>query len=131
MLEAFGMAVKGKLIVVLMITLFDVFFGVILALRRGEFQWKKLAGYLDSDILPILVWLAIEALAFVPGDLLPVGVQLIAPQVVYGTVFLTIFASVAGHFSAIVPGITGALQRVGVQPTGYKSSDLPGNANRG
>lgn len=130
MLDAFVAAVQGKLIVLLFLTLLDLLFGVILALRRGEFLWRKLLGYLDSDVFPILAWLAVEAMALIPGDLIPAGAELFAPQIVYATVFIVIMASVAGHLSAFGV-LTSALQRVGVKPTGLKAEPAPGNANRG
>lgn len=130
MFAEFAVVVQGKLIVLLFLTLLDLLFGVILALRRGEFKWGKLVGYLDSDILPILAWLAVEGMALIPGELIPAGAELFAPQIVYATVFIAILASVAGHLSAFGL-LTSSLQRVGIKPTGLREESAAGNANRG
>lgn len=110
-------AVSGKLMALLVLTAVDIFFGVVLAIRQGRFQWARLADYLDTDILPALAWLAIEALALIPANMIPGQAEIFVPQIVYATVFIKILASVAGHFAALGV-LTGPIQRAGVTPTG-------------
>lgn len=121
--NAFVAAVSGKLIALHALTFVDLIFGISLAVRQERFEWGKLTGYLDSNILPTFAWLAVEGIALIPADMIPGQADLFIPQVVYGTVFLKILASVAGHFSAIGV-LTSPLQRVGVTPTGKKQYDL-------
>jgi hypothetical protein len=114
--------VEGKLIVLLILTLLDLLFGILLAVRQKRFEWAKLTGYLDSDIFPILAWMAAEVIGAIPVGLIPEEGMMILPQIVYGTVFLKILASVAGHMSAIGV-LTSALSRVKIVPTGAPDGD--------
>ena len=114
---AFYQAISSQLYILLGLTIIDFVFGVILALRQGRFQWAKVAGYIDSDLLPILGWVVVELLRVIPAEYVPLNLETIIPVGVYVTVFLKIFASVAGHLAA-VGVLNNTLQRVGVTPTG-------------
>lgn len=111
--------ISNQLYVLLGLTVIDFVFGVILALRQKRFQWSKIAGYIDSDILPILGWVVISAIRMIPADYVPLNLDAILPAGVYVTVFLKIFASVASHLAA-VGVLNNTLQSVGITPTGEK-----------
>jgi hypothetical protein len=120
--NAFVAAVGGKVIALGVITLMDLIFGVIVSLRQGRFEWVRLADYLESDVIPIMVWLAVEILALIPSNLIPDGVKMYVPAAVYGTVFIKVMASVFGHFSALGV-LSDPLGKVGVNPTGKTDSN--------
>jgi hypothetical protein len=112
-------AVGGKAIALGIVILLDFIFGTILALRQGRFEWVKLAGYLDSDIIPALVWLAVEILALIPTNIVPQGVITYVPIAVFSTVFIKVTASLFGHFAAFGV-LTNPMGKVGIKPTGEK-----------
>lgn len=73
----------------------DFLLGVIVALILHEFDWQKLNHYLISDFLPILGWVAVVLLVCLPVAFLPEGKPVpIFSDVIYGTVFFTMLASV-------------------------------------
>jgi hypothetical protein len=47
-------AIEPRLVVLLLLTVFDLIFGVILSLLAKDFKWDYLLHYLNSDVLPIL-----------------------------------------------------------------------------
>lgn len=93
--------IEPRLVVLLVLTVFDFLFGVILALIAKEFKWDYLLHYLNSDILPILAWVAIAVISTIPPEFLPPSVLPIIEYSVYVTVFLSIFYSLIEHFKKI------------------------------
>jgi hypothetical protein len=90
-----------RLLVLLILTVFDFLFGVILAIIGKEFKWDYLVHYLNTDILPILAWMAIVVISLVPAEFIPAGTLPILEYGVYATVFLSIVASLFESFKKI------------------------------
>jgi hypothetical protein len=93
--------IERRLVVLLILTLFDFLFGVILSLIDKTFKWDYLMHYLNSDILPILAWVAIVVISQIPAEFIPSGALPLFEYGVYATVFLSIAASLVGHFQKI------------------------------
>jgi hypothetical protein len=92
---------EPRLVVLLILTLFDFLFGVILAVIAKTYQWDYLMHYLNTDILPILAWVAIVVIGQIPAEFIPSGALPVFEYGVYATVFLSISASLIGHFQKI------------------------------
>jgi hypothetical protein len=93
--------IEPRLIVLLILTIFDFLFGVILAVVSREFKWDYLMHYLNTDILPILVWMAVVVISQIPDEFIPAGALPVFEYGIYATVFLSITASLFGHFKKI------------------------------
>ena len=93
--------IAPRLVVLLILTVFDFLFGVILSLIGRVFKWEYLIHYLNTDILPILAWMAIVVITQVPAEFIPAGALPIFEYGVYATVFLSISASLFEHFKTI------------------------------
>jgi hypothetical protein len=101
-LPALWAAISGKLLVLAVLTLLDFLLGTIISVVKKDFKLEYLMHYVNSDILPILGWLAVTVIVAIPQALTPEGVVLpIVEAGVYATVFLGILASVLGHLSSI------------------------------
>ncbi len=106
--------IDDRLIALIILTAIDFILGVVLALVHKTFSWEKLTGYIESDLLPILAWLAVEVISALPQDVVPSGAVNVVPLVVYSTVFLKITASILSHVSNM--GVArGLLGRVGIE----------------
>lgn len=116
---AFWNSISGFLYTLLILTAVDFVIGTVRALVQGEFDWKKLNHYLITDVIPIMIWAAIELIAAIPAKFFPntATVALAVPKVVYATVFLSILGSITGHAAAFGV-LKEPLQKVGVRPTG-------------
>jgi len=106
-------ALDGRLLVLALLTLIDFIFGVIMSLVKKEFKWEYLMHYLDSDVLPIFGWIGIVLLVTIPIEFVPGGALPIATDVVYGTVFLSILASILGSL-ADMGVLQKPLNRIGI-----------------
>jgi hypothetical protein len=107
-------ALDGRLLVLALLTVIDIVFGVVIALVVNKnFKWEYLANYLNSDVLPIFGWVGIVLLATIPSGLVPTGATLIGIDVVYGTVFLKILASILGSL-ADMGVLQKPLNRIGI-----------------
>ncbi len=93
--------IEPRLLVLLILTIFDFLFGVILAVIAKTFQWDYLMHYLETDILPIFAWVAIVVISQIPAEFIPSGALPLFEYGVYVTVFLSIAASLVGHFQKI------------------------------
>jgi hypothetical protein len=93
--------IEGRLVVLLILTVFDLLFGVILSLIAKDFKWEFLLHYLNTDILPILAWMATAVIGQIPAEFIPKETLPIFEYAVYATVFLSIAASLYGHFQKI------------------------------
>ncbi len=100
-LPAIWAVIEPRLIVLLVLTLFDFLFGVILSIIAKDFKWEYLLHYLNTDILPILAWMAFAVMGTIPAEFLPQGILPIVADGVYATVSLAILASLYGHFKTI------------------------------
>jgi hypothetical protein len=110
-------ALYNKLLILLVLMLFNVLFGVIMALVKKRFQWDYLTNYLQSDLLPILGWLAYGYICLIPvgSESIPTGVLTVTESAVYLTVLLRIMSSLLTHFAEI--GImTDTLKAIGISP---------------
>lgn len=103
--------IEPRLVVLLILTIFDFLFGVILSLIAKDFKWDYLVHYLNTDILPILAWMAVAVISMIPAEFIPAGALPIFDGAVYITVFLSIAASLFGHFKKI-----GVLRAGGITP---------------
>lgn len=123
-------AVEGKFYALLFLTFLDVFFGVILAIRQKRFSWDHLNDYLDHDVIPMLVWLAVEGISLLPSGIIPEGVTVAIPNAIYAGLFLYILSSFMSHASAF--GVaTNALAKVNILPTGGPAPDADGSPGGG
>lgn len=87
--------VQPRILVLAILMLIDVLLGIIIALIKKEFKWDKLTSYLNTDVLPIIGWVAVVLITCIPADLIPSGFTIpIVADIVYGTVFIKILASV-------------------------------------
>jgi len=93
--------IEPRLLILLVMTVIDFLFGTILALVAKKFQWSYLANYLNTDILPILAWMAAALIGAFPVAILPDGALPIMADVIYATVFIKLSASVVGHFQKV------------------------------
>jgi hypothetical protein len=95
-LEAALKSTAGFLLALIGLMAIDVVLGVIVALVKHEFKWDKLTGYLESDLLPIVGWLAISLILLIPAKYVPdtSTVTDITQVAAYSTVFLKILGSV-------------------------------------
>ena len=93
--------IEPRLIVLLILTVFDFLFGVILSLIGREFKWDYLLHYLNTDILPILAWMACVVISVIPVEFIPAGALPVFEYGVYATVFLSIAASLFEQFKKI------------------------------
>jgi len=90
-----------RLIILMALTVLDFLFGVILSLIAKEFKWDYLLHYLNTDLLPILSWMAIAVISTIPAEFFPKGMLPVIEYGVYATVFLAIIGSLYGHFQKI------------------------------
>lgn len=113
-IPALWAAISGKLLVLAVLTMLDFLLGTIISIVKKEFKLEYLMHYLDSDVLPILGWLAVFIITAIPAALVPEGAFLsIVEWGVYSTVFLGILASILKHLASI--GIlTAPLAKIGV-----------------
>lgn len=94
-LPSVWLALYPRILVLVIVMAIDFLLGVIVALIMHEFDWQKLNHYLTSDFLPILGWIAAVLLVCLPVAFLPEGKPVpIFSDVIYGTVFFTMLASV-------------------------------------
>jgi hypothetical protein len=93
--------IEPRLVVLLILTVFDFLFGVVLAVIAREFEWGYLLHYLNTDILPILAWVSIAVITQIPAEFIPGGALPIFEYGVYATVFLSIAASLFEQFMKI------------------------------
>ena len=102
--------VGGYLIALLILMSVDFILGVLTALVKKEFSLEKLAGYLQSDLLPIVGWLALRVILYIPAGYFPAAspVTEAVGYVVYATVFLQILGSVIGTLGKI--GVFSSIQ---------------------
>jgi hypothetical protein len=105
--------IEPRLVVLLILTVFDFLFGVVLAVIAREFEWGYLLHYLNTDILPILAWIAVAVITQIPDEFIPGGALPIFEYGVYATVFLSIAASLFEQF-----------KKIGIL-TGTGKTDLP------
>lgn len=106
-------ALSGKLFTLLILMFMDFLFGVIVALVKKVFKWDYLTNYLVTGFLPIVGWLAIGIIGFIPDQYIPASASMVAETVVYATVFLKLLASFLGHM-ADIGVLTEALNKMGV-----------------
>lgn len=113
-IPAMWAAISGKLLVLAVLTAIDFLMGTIIAIVKKKFKMEYLMHVLESDLLPILGWLAVFIITSIPTSFIPPGVLLpIAEVTVYGIVFLGILASVLAHLADI--GILNRpLQMIGI-----------------
>lgn len=116
-MEQFWASIALKIQWLLILSAMDLVLGVARAIKDGVFEWRYLAGYIPSNLLPIGGYIMVAYMAQMPIDLLPAGAEVFAPSAVYATVFLKISGSIAGHLSAFGL-LTQVLSKVGVKPTG-------------
>ena len=93
--------IMHRLVALLVLTMFDFLFGVILAVIGKVFKWDYLLHYLNTDILPILAWMAIVVITQIPEQFIPTGALPLFEWGVYTTVFLSIVASLFESFKKI------------------------------
>lgn len=93
--------IEPRMLVLFLLTAFDLIFGVVIAVIGKTFKWDYLTHYLTSDVLPIFAWIAIAIIGFIPAEFLPQGVIPIVADVVYATVALTILGSLYESFKSI------------------------------
>lgn len=84
---------KGFLPVLALLTLIDFVLGVVVALVKKKFQWVYLYHFLETDVLPILVWIVVVMINAIPQAYIPKGFVI---PLVSGFIYLTIFASIIG-----------------------------------
>ena len=106
--------VGDQLLVLLVLSLIDLVFGVLAALRAGNFKLEKLAGVLESDLFPIIGWLGVVAIAAIPQDLVPSNYVGYLPEGAYGLVFIKIAGSILGSVSSFGLAVD-TLKKIGVQ----------------
>lgn len=113
-IPALWAAISGKLLVLAVLTVLDFLMGTIIAIVKKNFKMEYMMHVLESDLLPILGWLAVFIITSIPTAFIPQGILLpIAETTVYGIVFLGILASVLAHLADI--GILNRpLQRIGI-----------------
>lgn len=105
---------QTKLVVLFLLTALDFVFGVIVSLVKKDFKWEYLMHYVNTDVLPILAWVGVVLLSTIPATAIPGGVVIpVVPDVIYGTVFLSILASVIGAFTAI-EALKEPLEKIGI-----------------
>jgi hypothetical protein len=129
-LAAFWGRVEIQLYVAIFMTLLDLIFGVILAVRQKRFSWDHLNDYLDKNIIPILIWLAVAALSMLPTQTIPDGITFLAPEVVYYGILAHIGQSLLSHFSAFGVG-TNMLSKASILPTGAPEPCADGSPGGG
>jgi len=106
-------ALSGKLFTLLLLMFLDLLFGVIVALVKKVFKWDYLTNYLVTGFLPIVAWLAIGIIGFIPDQYIPASVTMVAETVVYATVFLKLLTSFLASMSSIGV-LTNALGKLGI-----------------
>lgn len=95
-------ALYPRILILVIVMAIDFLLGVIVALVMHEFDWQKLDHFLTSDFLPILGWIAAVLLVCLPVAFLPEGKPVpIFSDVIYGTVFFTMLASVLQSLAKI------------------------------
>lgn len=111
---AFWEAVKNGLAVIALLTVVDLIFGVIEAVVHHKFEWQKLMHFVQTDVLPTLVWLTIVLLKLIPQVLLPKGYTIpFISEVYYGGLVLSIFGSIFKSWGELGL-LTDVLGKVGV-----------------
>lgn len=82
------------------LTLMDVLFGVAVALKEHKFSLEKLGSFVYTDVVPVLIWVAVAVLSSMPTEFVPGGINLSLDYVVYAGVFIKIIASLLESFAA-------------------------------
>jgi hypothetical protein len=101
-IPALWAAISGKLLVLAVLTVLDFLLGTVIAVVKKNFKMEYMMHILESDLLPILGWLAVFIITSIPTAFIPQGILLpIAEGTVYGIVFLGILASVLKHLADI------------------------------
>jgi len=99
-LTAIWLAIQGKLVVLAILMFLDIFLGILLAVISKTFNWEKLTSFLKSDGLPVLGWIIVVVITFIPKEFVPDGFTIpFAADVTYGLVFLKIFGSLMKSLS--------------------------------
>ena len=94
----------------------DLILGVAVALKSKTFEWQKLADILETYGVKFLVWVALEALNFLPEEYK--GIANLAENLnfaVYGLVMVSAAASILGHVQSVFG--TNLLQGFGLPAT--------------
>lgn len=102
----------------------DLILGVAVALKSKVFEWEKLSDILETYGTKFLIWLALEALNFLPEEYK--GIAKLAENlnvVVYGLILVSAAASILGHVQSIFG--TDILRGLGV-PATKKDTDYYG-----
>lgn len=115
--NTFITAVSGRLEVLFVLAVIDLFLATFIAIVKKEFKLEKLPEFLISDGVPIVGWLAAELLLAIPPYFIPEGFVLpVLGYVVYATVFAKIAGSILGSIAS-TGVLTQALYRIGVNRT--------------
>lgn len=114
------MAAGDQLVVLLILTLVDLLFGVIAAIKARTFKLEKMAGVMTSDLLPILGWIGIVIIAAIPQDLIPANFVGYAPTGAYGLVFIKIVGSILGSVASFGLAVD-SLKKIGVEAKQVKA----------
>jgi len=115
--NTFITAVSGRLEVLFVLAVIDLFLATFIAIVKKEFKLEKLPEFLISDGVPIVGWLAAELLLAIPPYFITEGFVLpVLGYVVYATVFAKIAGSILGSIAS-TGVLTQALYRIGVNRT--------------
>lgn len=109
------LAIPLLVLVILMVV--DLVTGVLVAVVRKQFTTEKLTAYLESDFLPIVLWIGLRIVLFLPAQYFPSALG--AFDVIVTGAYLTVFAKIGGSIlgtSASVGILTNQVKKIGVIP---------------
>ncbi len=88
-------ALAGGLAVLGLLTALDVIAGIIVALKKHQFQWQCIGDFMSTDGIKIFAWVAVTMIVLIPEKLIPGGYVI---PVVKEVFYLFAFASIMGSF---------------------------------
>lgn len=114
---------------VVLLVVANILFGVARALVQKEFDWQLFPKYVQSDLLPVVVWLFLELLALAPEfpsvESTPISLTLILglPKAALAGVIIKLAASILASWQAlgVLPSV---FSRMGIHPKIAASDEL-------
>lgn len=111
--SALWVMLQGGLIAFAILVLLDIVFGVVAALVLKKFKWEYLMHFVNTDLIPISVWIGAVVLSTIPAEQIPKEAVLIASNIIYVSVFLSILASIMGSWKDLGV-LTEQFTRIGI-----------------
>jgi phage-related holin len=120
-LTGYWETVQVPLAVLLLLTILDFIFGVLVAWRKGEFEWAKIGDVSLGNVLKVLSYAALALVVQLgvlgSGIVTDLQIDQLSAQGLAIFVGLGILGSFIGHIAYLVPGWDNGTKRFGIKAT--------------